>query len=40
MPHDLQREAIVGLLSRTGLPKDAVDYVICGTVIQVAYLPT
>jgi len=36
MPHDLQREAIVGLLSRTGLPKDAVDYVICGTVIQEA----
>jgi len=34
MPHDLQREAIKGLLKKTGLPKDQVDYVICGTVIQ------
>jgi len=36
MPHDLQREAMVGLFAKTGLPKDAVDYVICGTVIQEA----
>jgi len=34
MPHDLQREAIRGLLSKTGMPKDQIDYVICGTVIQ------
>lgn len=34
MPHDLQREAMVGLLARTGIPKDCIDYVICGTVIQ------
>lgn len=34
MPHDLQREAIKGLLSRTKFPKDQVDYVVIGTVIQ------
>ena len=31
---DLQRLAIQGLLAETALPKDAVDYVICGNVIQ------
>jgi acetyl-CoA acyltransferase len=31
---DLQRLAITGLLTQTALPKDAVDYVICGNVIQ------
>lgn len=31
---DLQRLAITGLLTKTALPKDAIDYVICGTVIQ------
>jgi acetyl-CoA acyltransferase len=31
---DLQRLAIHGLLTETALPKDAVDYVICGNVIQ------
>uniref|UniRef100_A0A6Q2XVB9 Trifunctional enzyme subunit beta, mitochondrial n=1 Tax=Esox lucius TaxID=8010 RepID=A0A6Q2XVB9_ESOLU len=34
MPHDLARAALQGLLHRTSLPKDAVDYVIYGTVIQ------
>jgi acetyl-CoA acyltransferase len=31
---DLQRLAIQGLLTQTALPRDAVDYVICGNVIQ------
>ena len=31
---DLQRLAIQGLLAQTALPKDAVDYIICGNVIQ------
>ncbi|CAB9512998.1 Trifunctional enzyme subunit beta, mitochondrial [Seminavis robusta] len=31
---DLQRLAISGLLTQTALPKEAVDYVICGNVIQ------
>ena len=35
MPHDLQREALRGLLRKTHLPKDKVDYVVVGTVIQV-----
>uniref|UniRef100_H2ZAK1 Trifunctional enzyme subunit beta, mitochondrial n=1 Tax=Ciona savignyi TaxID=51511 RepID=H2ZAK1_CIOSA len=34
MPHDLQREAIKGLLKRTGIPKDKLEYVVIGTVIQ------
>ncbi|KAF5900352.1 trifunctional enzyme subunit beta, mitochondrial, partial [Clarias magur] len=34
MPHDLARGALQGLLNRTGIPKDAVDYIIYGTVIQ------
>ena len=34
MPHDLQRMAMVGLLERTGLDKDLVDYICMGTVIQ------
>ncbi|PVD23590.1 hypothetical protein C0Q70_16862 [Pomacea canaliculata] len=34
MPHDLARTALQGLLKRTGLPKDAVDYITYGTVIQ------
>uniref|UniRef100_A0A8C1VLB8 Trifunctional enzyme subunit beta, mitochondrial n=1 Tax=Cyprinus carpio TaxID=7962 RepID=A0A8C1VLB8_CYPCA len=34
MPHDLARAALQGLLNRTGLPKDAVDYIVYGTVIQ------
>ncbi|KAF7666651.1 hypothetical protein LDENG_00098420 [Lucifuga dentata] len=34
MPHDLARAALQGLLHRTGVPKDAVDYIVYGTVIQ------
>jgi len=34
MPHDLARAALQGLLHKTALPKDAVDYIIYGTVIQ------
>ncbi|XP_035279342.1 trifunctional enzyme subunit beta, mitochondrial [Anguilla anguilla] len=34
MPHDLARAALQGLLNKTGLPKDAVDYIVYGTVIQ------
>ncbi|KAK7503995.1 hypothetical protein BaRGS_00004727 [Batillaria attramentaria] len=34
MPHDLARAALQGILKRTGLPKDAVEYVVYGTVIQ------
>eukprot|EP00041_Stephanoeca_diplocostata_P013465 m.235751 g.235751 ORF g.235751 m.235751 type:complete len:516 (+) comp19346_c0_seq2:183-1730(+) len=33
-PHDLAREAIKGLLRRTQIPKEEVDHVIMGTVIQ------
>ncbi len=33
-PHDLQRMALTGLLQRTGIDKDIVDYICCGTVIQ------
>lgn len=34
MAVDLQRLAITGLLTQTALPKDAIDYVVCGNVIQ------
>ncbi|GAB5569993.1 trifunctional enzyme subunit beta [Prionailurus iriomotensis] len=34
MPHDLARAALLGLLHRTNVPKDVVDYIIFGTVIQ------
>ncbi|KAF7694422.1 trifunctional enzyme subunit beta, mitochondrial [Silurus meridionalis] len=34
MPHDLARGALHGLLKRTEIPKDAVDYIVYGTVIQ------
>ncbi|XP_014789695.1 trifunctional enzyme subunit beta, mitochondrial [Octopus bimaculoides] len=34
MPHDLARNALLGLVKRTNLSKDAVDYIIMGTVIQ------
>ena len=34
LPHDLQREAMLGLLRRSGIDKDIVDYIIAGTVIQ------
>jgi len=34
MPHDLQRYALTGLLNKTGIDKDIVDYICMGTVIQ------
>mmetsp|Transcript_11648 Transcript_11648/g.27707 ORF Transcript_11648/g.27707 Transcript_11648/m.27707 type:complete len:464 (-) Transcript_11648:171-1562(-) len=34
MAVDLQRLAIKGLIDQTALPKDAIDYVVCGNVIQ------
>lgn len=34
MPHDLQRHAFLSLVRRTGIPKDIIDYIIVGTVIQ------
>uniref|UniRef100_A0A2K5MRV7 Trifunctional enzyme subunit beta, mitochondrial n=1 Tax=Cercocebus atys TaxID=9531 RepID=A0A2K5MRV7_CERAT len=34
MPHDLARAALTGLLHRTSVPKEVVDYIIFGTVIQ------
>ncbi|KAH9491437.1 hypothetical protein Btru_032167 [Bulinus truncatus] len=34
MPHDLATHAMRGLIKRTNIPLDAVDYVIVGTVIQ------
>uniref|UniRef100_A0A0K2USG7 acetyl-CoA C-acyltransferase n=1 Tax=Lepeophtheirus salmonis TaxID=72036 RepID=A0A0K2USG7_LEPSM len=33
-PHDLQRHAFLGLMHKTGLPKELVDYICVGTVIQ------
>ncbi|XP_046571749.1 trifunctional enzyme subunit beta, mitochondrial-like [Haliotis rubra] len=34
MPHDLARTALQGLLRKTGISKDMVDYIVYGTVIQ------
>jgi len=34
MPHDLFRDALSGLIKRTGIPKDLVEYIVAGTVIQ------
>ncbi|XP_019393665.1 PREDICTED: trifunctional enzyme subunit beta, mitochondrial [Crocodylus porosus] len=34
MPHDLARAALQGLLNRTGVPQEVVDYIVYGTVIQ------
>jgi len=34
MPHDLARGSLQGLLKRTGVDKDVIDYVVYGTVIQ------
>ncbi|XP_016278964.1 trifunctional enzyme subunit beta, mitochondrial isoform X2 [Monodelphis domestica] len=34
MPHDLARAALKGLIHRTNIPKDVVDYIVYGTVIQ------
>lgn len=34
MPHDLAKQALIGILRKTGVPKEIIDYVIYGTVIQ------
>ncbi|EFA06041.1 trifunctional enzyme subunit beta, mitochondrial [Tribolium castaneum] len=34
MPHDLAKQALAGILKKTGVPKEMIDYVIYGTVIQ------
>ncbi|KAB0799330.1 hypothetical protein PPYR_07210 [Photinus pyralis] len=34
MPHDLARHALLGIAKKTGLPKELVDYIVYGTVIQ------
>ncbi|GFY79003.1 trifunctional enzyme subunit beta, mitochondrial [Trichonephila inaurata madagascariensis] len=34
MAHDLQRHAFLSLIRRTGIPKEIVEYIIVGTVIQ------
>lgn len=34
MPHDLARTALQGLLNRTSVPREVVDYIVYGTVIQ------
>ena len=36
MPHDLQRYALTGLVNKTGIDRDIVDYICTGTVIQVS----
>ncbi|KAG8182775.1 hypothetical protein JTE90_023409 [Oedothorax gibbosus] len=36
MAHDLQRQAFLALIRRTGIPKEIIDYIIVGTVIQEA----
>lgn len=34
MAHELARHSLLGLLQKTGVPKDVIDYIIYGTVIQ------
>lgn len=34
MPHDLARHALLGLVKKTGIPREIVDYIVYGTVIQ------
>ncbi|KAK2722556.1 trifunctional enzyme subunit beta, mitochondrial-like [Artemia franciscana] len=34
MPHDLARNALLGLVQKTGISKELVDYIVMGTVIQ------
>jgi len=34
MPHELARHALLNLMRRTGVPREVVDYIIYGTVIQ------
>ena len=38
MPHDLQRYALTGLVNKTGIDKNIVEYLCMGTVIQVRIL--
>ena len=38
MPHDLQRYALTGLVNKTGIDKNIVDYICMGTVIQVIFI--
>ena len=40
MPHDLQRYALTGLVNKTGIDKNIVDYICMGTVIQVTMRTT
>ncbi|KPJ08911.1 Trifunctional enzyme subunit beta, mitochondrial [Papilio machaon] len=34
MPHELARHSLLGLLQKTGVSKDVIDYIVYGTVIQ------
>ena len=34
MPHDLARAALMGLLEKVDIPKEVIDYIVYGTVIQ------
>jgi len=34
MPHDLARQALIGIAKKTGISKELVDYIVYGTVIQ------
>ncbi|XP_035451695.1 trifunctional enzyme subunit beta, mitochondrial [Spodoptera frugiperda] len=34
MPHELARHSLLGLLQKTGISKDIIDYIVYGTVIQ------
>lgn len=34
MPHELARHALMQIMNRTGIPKEVIDYIIYGTVIQ------
>lgn len=35
MPHELARHSLLGLLRKTGIDKELIDYIVYGTVIQV-----
>ncbi|KAH9394205.1 hypothetical protein TYRP_004254 [Tyrophagus putrescentiae] len=39
MAYELQRDALVALMKRVNIPKETIDYVICGTVIAEPKLP-
>lgn len=34
MPHELARHSLLGLLRKTGVDKELIDYIVYGTVIQ------